>query len=62
MVESAEAKKGVKTKIFGVVLIFLGSLNCLLMWRGGLQLSTFPPILLVSGIALFAVGTIRGGH
>ncbi len=55
-------KRGVKTKILGIVLIFLGALNSLASWRAGIVLSDFYVILFASGVALYAIGAIRGGR
>ncbi|MFQ6024627.1 MAG: hypothetical protein ACE5NW_18080 [Acidiferrobacterales bacterium] len=35
--DNHQTKKGVKTKLFGVILIFLGVLDSMLPWRGGLE-------------------------
>ncbi len=53
-------KKGVKTKIFGVMLICLASLDAMLFWRGGLELSGFYISIFAAGVAFFIIGTIRG--
>ena len=53
-------KKGTKTKLFGVVLLIVGVLDCMLSWRGGLVVNEFYLGLLATGAALYAVGTIRG--
>ena len=37
--ENPEPRKGVILKIFGVILIFLASLNVMLFWRGGMPVS-----------------------
>ncbi|MFQ5756616.1 MAG: hypothetical protein ACE5H7_11075 [Acidiferrobacterales bacterium] len=55
------SKKGVKTKLFGVILIFLGVLDSMLSWRGGFRLSDFYVLLVASGIFLFIIGAIRQG-
>ncbi len=55
------SKKGVKTKLFGVILIFLGILNSMLSWRGGLTLSSFYVLLIAAGIFLYLIGAIRQG-
>ena len=39
--ENPEPRKGVKTKLFGVILIFLATLDGMLSWRGGLEISDF---------------------
>lgn len=52
--------KGVKTKLFGTVLVFLGVLDSMLSWRGGLTMSGWYTALIGSGLFLYALGTIRG--
>jgi len=54
--------KGVKTKIFGVILIILGTLDSLLALRGGFTLNSFYGALILLGIFLYAIGAIRGGQ
>jgi len=53
---------GVKTKLIGVVLVFLGILDNMLSWRGGLEVSRWHVILVVLGLFLFAVGAIRSNR
>jgi len=60
--ENSNAKKGVKTKLFGVILIFLGVLDSMLAWRGGFAVNTSYIWLIVFGIFLYAIGTIRCGR
>jgi len=57
--ENPEPRKGVKTKLFGVILIFLATLDGMLSWRGGLEISDFYLFLFAAGIFLFALGAIR---
>jgi len=52
--------KGVLTRIFGVVLIILGSLDMMLSWRGGMEVHTFFIGIFVTGIVLFAIGAVMG--
>ena len=52
-------RKGVVTKLFGVVLIFLGALDSMTAWRGGFAVSTSFAVLIAAGVLLFAVGAIR---
>ena len=54
-----EPKKGVVTKLFGVIFIFLGALDSMMAWRGGFTVTTTFAILIVAGILLYAVGAIR---
>ncbi len=51
--------KGVKTRILGVVLIFLGSLDAMLSWLGGFPPSAVHLALLAAGAFLFALGAAR---
>ena len=53
--------RGVITRLFGVVLIFVGALDSMLSWRGGLEVSDFYLVLLAAGIFLLVIGVIRGG-
>ena len=55
-------KAGVKTKLFGVVLIFVGTMDAMLSWRGGLALDGFYVFLIAAGLALTVVGSIRQAH
>ena len=59
VMEDFEARKGVKTKLFGVVLVFLGTLDGMLSWRGGIEVSNFYLFLFAAGVFLFVIGTIR---
>jgi hypothetical protein len=55
------SRKGVKTKLIGVVLVFLGVMNGMLSWRGGFALDDGPVLLLAAGVLLYAVGAVREG-
>lgn len=58
------ANRGATVRLFGVVLLFLGTLDSLLAWRGGYGPGHFPAVLLASGIFVYALGAIlklRGG-
>jgi hypothetical protein len=54
--------KGVKTRLFGVILIILGTLDSLLALRGGFTLNSFYGALIALGIFLYAIGAVRGGQ
>lgn len=57
--EAAEPRKGVKTRLLGVVLIFLGAMDSMLSWRGGFAAGdTYFPLIAL-GIFIFAIGAIR---
>ncbi len=53
-------KKGTKTKLFGIGLIFLGAMDSMLFWRGGLVVNDFYLLLFVLGCAFYIIGSIRG--
>ncbi len=53
------SRKGAKTKLFGVILIFLGILDSMLAWRGGFAVNDFYILLIALGLFLYAVGAIR---
>lgn len=61
MTDSGETRKGAIAKIFGVVLIFLGVLDSMLAWRGGLALNSFYVFLMASGALLYFIGAVRQG-
>ncbi len=61
MEEETEESKGLHFRLLGVVMIFLGSLDLLLCWRGGLEVNYIYVVLLVVGIFLFAIGHIGSG-
>lgn len=59
---AVEPRKGVKTRLFGVVIIFLGAMDSMLSWRGGFAAGdTYFPLIAL-GFLIFAVGVIRGGR
>ena len=51
--------KGAIMRLFGVVLIFLATLDAMLSWRGGITPSNFYIWLFAAGIAFYAVGAVR---
>lgn len=53
------ARKGFILRLFGVVLVFLGTLDAMLSWRGGFPPSTFYFWLIGAGLLLYAVGAVR---
>ncbi|VAX02903.1 hypothetical protein MNBD_GAMMA20-1259 [hydrothermal vent metagenome] len=54
-------KRGVKTKLLGVVMISLGILDSLLTLRGGLPSEKYI-LLIVLGILVFIIGAVRAGR
>ena len=51
-------KRGVKTRLIGVVMIILGVLDSLLTLRGGLPSEEYL-ILIAAGAVVFAIGAVR---
>lgn len=49
---------GAVVRLFGVILIILGSLNTMLSWRGGFELMSLPVYLIITGFGLVAIGSI----
>jgi hypothetical protein len=50
--------RGAIVRLFGVILIILGSLNTMLSWRGGFELLSMPVILIIGGLLLCLIGSI----
>ena len=51
--------RGAVIRIFGVILIILGSLDIMLSWRGGFEIASFHAGLLAGGVLLCLIGAIR---
>lgn len=49
--------RGAVIRLFGVILIILGSLNTMLSWRAGFEVLSLPVILLVAGSVLCLIGS-----
>lgn len=60
MDEAGYNRKGVKTKIFGFILMALGVLDSLLTLRGGIPAYEYL-LLILFGACVFAIGVVRGG-
>lgn len=61
-VEEAEyGRRGVKTKIFGFIIMALGLLDSLLSLRGGVPAYEYLMLILL-GACVFAIGAVRGGR
>ena len=52
------AKRGVKTKLIGFVVMALGTMNCLLTLRGGVPAYEFL-LMIGAGAVIFVIGTVR---
>lgn len=62
MENEIKEKKGVALKAFGMSLILLSILNLMFCWRGGFPVGVFYPTIMVAGIAMFAMGVVRGNN
>ncbi len=51
-------RKGAIIKLLGVVLVFLGAMDSMLAWRGGFAASDFYAVLILAGLALYAIGAV----
>ena len=60
MEEEFKEKKGVALKMFGMSLILLSSLDLMFSWRAGFPVGILYPTILAAGIAMFALGQMRG--
>lgn len=54
-------RRGVAIKLLGVVLIILGVLDSMLLWRGGFALSEPFILLIAAGVFVYAFGAIGFG-
>ena len=61
-VQDFQPKKGVKTRLLGVILIFIGMLDTLLALRGGFAANYSYIFFITFGVALYAIGAIRRAH
>lgn len=57
--EAEYGRRGVKTKIFGFIIMVLGLLDSLLTLRGGVPAYEFLALILL-GACVFAIGAVRG--
>ena len=57
--QADNSSRGAIIQLFGVILIILGTLDSMLMWRGGFTLNFFYIGLIASGLFLFMIGKIR---
>ncbi|VAX11299.1 hypothetical protein MNBD_GAMMA26-880 [hydrothermal vent metagenome] len=60
--EEENDKKGAVCTSFGMILIILGALDCVLAWRGSFEVTSFYVFLLVAGIALYCIGSARAAN
>ena len=60
--EAHDSSRGAIIRLFGVILVILGTLDSMLMWRGGFALSGVYVLMIATGVVLYAIGTIRGGQ
>lgn len=61
MEEADYSRRGIKTKLFGFILMALGVLDSLLTLRGGVPAYEYL-LLILLGVCVFAIGAVRGGQ
>ncbi len=59
MTAASSRPRGVVPRVFGVIMIILGSMNCMLAWRGSFEISLFYLVLIGFGLFLFCFGAVR---
>lgn len=52
------SERGAIVRLFGVILIILGTLNTMLSWRGGFQVPDLPVAMIAGGALLCLAGSI----
>ncbi len=55
----AFSNRGAIIRLFGVILIILGTLDMMLSWRGALQIVPFHAMIFAAGVVLCLIGAIR---
>jgi hypothetical protein len=55
----AFSNRGAIIRLFGVILIILGTLDMMLSWRGSLEIVPFHAMIFVTGVVLCLIGAIR---
>lgn len=51
--------RGAVFRIFGAILVILGTLDIMLSWRGGFEIFSFHVLLFSTGVLLCVIGAIR---
>ena len=59
VVSAVAGRRGAKTRLIGIMILFLGLLNAMLSWRGGFALNAFPVVLIGVGLFVYTLGAIR---
>ncbi len=60
--ENPEPRKGVILKVFGAIMMFIGTLDLMLFWRGSMPVNWVHVGIFVTGVFLFAIGALRGRY
>lgn len=55
---SHDSSRGAIIRIFGVILVILGTLDSMLMWWGGFAVNSLYVGLIASGLFLYLIGSI----
>ncbi|NKB59814.1 MAG: hypothetical protein GKS00_26150 [Alphaproteobacteria bacterium] len=51
--------RGAIVRMFGVILVILGTLDIMLSWRGAFEIVPFHVMLIAAGLLLCLIGAIR---
>lgn len=60
--ENSDPPKGILLKIFGIILLFVGGLNMVLLWRAGLYIDTTFILYILAGLGIYAIGMGRARY
>ncbi len=53
------SSRGAFARMFGVILIILGTLDIMLSWRGAFEIVPFHVMLIAAGLLLCLIGAVR---
>ncbi|MDP6875394.1 MAG: hypothetical protein QF521_17870 [Alphaproteobacteria bacterium] len=56
---AAFSNRGATIRLFGVILVILGTLDMMLSWRGSFAVEPFHAGIFVTGVVLCLIGAIR---
>lgn len=56
---AAFSNRGAVIRLFGVILVILGTLDMMLSWRGSFAVEPFHAMIFVTGVLLCLIGAVR---
>lgn len=57
--KSLQNSRGLVARIFGVVLVLVGAMDCMLAWQGGFKINLLFVMFIMGGILVFTVGAVQ---